>query len=340
MIEDLTIIIPAYNCAATLGDCLNSVLCQTYSRFRVIVIDDGSADRTLEICSKFAALDSRVTVIHQNNRGVSAARNAGLRECSTPYIMFADSDDILVPALCEKLMNAVKTSDGCQMAASGFKRCFYKNGMLKKSCDVLPGTSQAEDKDSCYTRFGRLYENTILTNVYAKVYLSRVIRENHILFQEGLQLAEDVLFNLSYQRFVHKIAFINEPLYQYNQAAGSGSLASQSSEERYRIAAMVYREAGIFCQQHWGRKENSGALQKVFYKDCVNALEKLEWKQRILCARRILKMQVLQDILSEGCCQRPDIFIYWLFFMLKCPVILSSFAGGRKMIKKLLRGFS
>lgn len=340
MIEDLTIIIPAYNCADTLADCLNSILRQTYSQLRVIVVDDGSTDHTFEICRKFSVLDSRVTAIHQSNCGVSAARNLGLKECSSPYVMFADSDDVLETVLCEKLMAAIKTEDGCQMAASGFKRCFYKNGMLKKSCNVLPGTCQAQEGNSYYSSFGKLYENTILTNVYAKVYLNRIIRENHILFQEGLQLAEDVLFNLSYQKFVHKIAFINEPLYRYNQVAGSGSLASQGNEERYRIAAMIYREAVAFCWQHWGKKENSGALQKVFYKDCINALEKLEWKQRVLCACRILRMQILQDILAEGCCLRPDIFIYWLFFMFKNPVILSAFAGGRKMMKKLLRGFS
>ena len=89
----ISVIIPVYNAASFVGRCIKSVLSQTYCDWQMILVDDGSKDNSLEICQKYAASDSRLQIIHQENAGAGAARNAGLAKAVGKYIVFIDSDD-------------------------------------------------------------------------------------------------------------------------------------------------------------------------------------------------------------------------------------------------------
>lgn len=88
-----TVIIPVYNVAAYLSKCINSVLKQDFKQYEVILIDDGSTDESGKICDEFAKQDNRIVVIHQKNKGLSAARNMGIENANGEYILFLDSDD-------------------------------------------------------------------------------------------------------------------------------------------------------------------------------------------------------------------------------------------------------
>ena len=89
----ISVIIPVFNVRPYLAKALESVIRQTYSHLEIIVVDDGSTDGSGDICDEFAARDERIKVIHQENRGLSAARNAGLDRAAGEYIAFLDSDD-------------------------------------------------------------------------------------------------------------------------------------------------------------------------------------------------------------------------------------------------------
>lgn len=93
----VSIVVPVYNCGEYLSPCIESILAQTYPHIRLILVDDGSTDGSGAICDSYAAQDGRVQVIHQENRGVSAARNAGLDAVTGAYLLFVDSDDLLMP---------------------------------------------------------------------------------------------------------------------------------------------------------------------------------------------------------------------------------------------------
>ena len=102
--DDLvSIIVPVYNVEKYLGKCLKSILRQTYSPVEVILVDDGATDESGRICDKYAARDSRIVVIHQQNGGLSAARNAGIDAARGAYYAFVDSDDYILPDMIEKL---------------------------------------------------------------------------------------------------------------------------------------------------------------------------------------------------------------------------------------------
>lgn len=95
MKELISVIVPVYNAEQYLECTVNSILRQTYQYFEVILIDDGSVDKSAEICDRFAMIDERVKVIHQDNKGPSATRNRGIDEAKGTYISFVDNDDLV-----------------------------------------------------------------------------------------------------------------------------------------------------------------------------------------------------------------------------------------------------
>lgn len=106
----LAVIVPAYNVDNYLEECVNSIIAQTYTNWEMYIIDDGSPGLTGEIADSLAQTDSRITVVHQENQGLGAARNTGIRESSAPYLTFIDSDDIIPSQAFSHMMHSLEVS--------------------------------------------------------------------------------------------------------------------------------------------------------------------------------------------------------------------------------------
>lgn len=102
--KKISVIIPMYNAEHFIDQCIQSVICQTYENLEILVIDDGSADKSYEICERMKALDGRIRVLQQENGGVSSARNRGIDAATGEYVFFLDSDDAIHPCLLEKIL--------------------------------------------------------------------------------------------------------------------------------------------------------------------------------------------------------------------------------------------
>ncbi len=125
----ISVIVPVYNVEQYLHRCIDSILAQTYTNLEIILVDDGSPDRSGEICDAYAVQDSRVKAIHQENGGLSAARNAGLDICTGEYITFVDSDDYIEPDMIQTLLHNIKNADMC---GCGMFRESSEKGILFK----------------------------------------------------------------------------------------------------------------------------------------------------------------------------------------------------------------
>lgn len=117
----VTIIVPVYNVRAYVGECIESLLNQTYTNLEIILVDDGSTDGSEAVCDEYAKKDSRIRVIHQENQGPAAARNAGLDHASGEYVTFVDSDDVVASVFIEKLYKLLKKYHA-DIAACGYVR--------------------------------------------------------------------------------------------------------------------------------------------------------------------------------------------------------------------------
>ena len=109
----ISVIVPVYKVEQFIHRCVDSILNQTYTNLEIILVDDGSPDRCGEICDEYAEKDSRIRVIHQENSGVSAARNAGLDICTGDYIAFVDSDDYIEADMLQQLLSGIRSADFC-----------------------------------------------------------------------------------------------------------------------------------------------------------------------------------------------------------------------------------
>ncbi len=208
----VSIIVPVYGAEAYLSDCVESILAQTYASFEVILVDDGSPDRSGEICDEFAARDSRVRVIHQANAGVSAARNAGLDAAAGEWIGFVDADDRALSHMLETALRAAGESpivmwDSVTVSHGGKMQAVDTISRLPHSC-VCIKKEIAPDL---------LAE--IAGAVWHCLYRRELLRD--VRFPVGIKLSEDRLFNLSAMGRADSIAYIKEPLYEYFIVEGS-----------------------------------------------------------------------------------------------------------------------
>ena len=107
----ISIIVPVYNCENYINKCIESILSQSYPYFELLLIDDGSTDKSGEICDKYKSIDSRIKVFHENNNGVSYARNLGISNSIGEYIAFVDSDDWVEPDYISSLITEASKAD-------------------------------------------------------------------------------------------------------------------------------------------------------------------------------------------------------------------------------------
>ena len=124
--EGISIVVPVYNCEKYVGKCIRSILKQTYSNWNLILVDDGSTDRSGAVCDRFAQKDDRITVIHQENKGSVEARKAGVLSQAAqknPWIMMSDADDTMPPDAVEKLYNGVREYQA-EMAVGAVSRMY------------------------------------------------------------------------------------------------------------------------------------------------------------------------------------------------------------------------
>lgn len=224
----ISVIVPIYKVEQYLSRCVSSILSQTFADFELLLIDDGSPDRCGEICDEWASKDYRVRVFHQENSGVSVARNRGLDHATGKYVVFVDPDDWILPDYCLGLYNL-------QAAYSG--RGLVIQGMLCRRTDgtSLPSLS-LPDRYLPFSSIGKSFaENNICEMGYAvsKIYARSIIEKFSIRFDENIHCLEDLLF--MYQYLLHCDYLVLNHMQNYVYVKHSFSLSHRihSFESEY-----------------------------------------------------------------------------------------------------------
>lgn len=216
----VSIIVPIYKVEKYLRECIDSILCQTFSDFELILVDDGSPDACGVICEEYAEQDSRICVIHKTNGGLSDARNAGLDIARGKYVYFVDSDDAVEPELLETLVPHMENGYG--MATFTFRR-FYDDGTklepLKREAEIFFLNSPEERKTFLY---GILFSTSIGWEAWSRMFVREIIEAHHIRFADNRKIfAEDMYFSLCYCAHISRVISLDVCLYNYRQRQDS-----------------------------------------------------------------------------------------------------------------------
>ena len=205
----ISIIIPVYNCEDTIEKCIESILRQTFEEFELILIDDGSKDKSGYICEKYKEKDCRVKVYHNQNRGVSFARNYGINISRGRYLMFCDSDDYVDTNWCEDLYKQIIIYPDSWICCN-FSTIDYDTGQEKRMKNTLNQINYINKKDFFIT-----VDLGISGFCWNKIFDREIINREKIRFNENYSLGEDVEFCVDYLKVTKNIIFLNKYLYYY-----------------------------------------------------------------------------------------------------------------------------
>ncbi|TWT14579.1 glycosyltransferase [Planomicrobium sp. CPCC 101079] len=258
----VSIIVPVYNSENYIGNCISSILNQTYENIELLLIDDGSTDQSGKVCDEYAQIDSRIQVLHQENKGASAARNTGLDAAGGDYIQFVDGDDTVEPDMTQSMVAAIGEAN--QLVICGYKNmiecnnslisdeifCFYKTGSFLKE-DLLGF-------------FGELYRDYYIHFNWNKIYVAQIIKENGLRFDCGVSRGEDMLFNLNYLEKCSRIKIIEDPFYNY-MTSNSGSITSTFRPDLFENQQLLFQSAREFLQRNQAYTDRNIDLVEEFY---------------------------------------------------------------------------
>ena len=239
----ISVIVPVYNVEQYLDRCLASLVAQTHAKLEIILVNDGSSDKSGEICEAWAVKDSRIKVLHKKNGGAAEARNSGIEIATGKYIGFVDSDDWIHPHMYELLHTAMLDNDAdiveCQLEKLCLKETNPKTA--KSPCPIEVFTAEEALAELIK---GRKLKQTVPT----KLYLSSIVKR--FSFEVG-KICEDEFWVYQVFGASKKVVFIDQPLYYYFQSAGSVMRSPYSP--RRLVALDAYQARMQYMQEHFPR---------------------------------------------------------------------------------------
>lgn len=244
-----SVIVPVYNTPKEyLDTCVGSLLGQTMGQIEVILMDDGSRPETQALCDSYSAMDSRVKVVHQQNQGVSAARNHGIQNASGQWILFVDADDWLEPDACEKLQQYLDGYNGDMLMFNAVKE--FENKQTPIHFDLADGRiydmAQVETREFLYRKAMRPQSGTgkqasPMNFCWDKAYRRTFLLEKQLGFPVGLPKSEDKVFVLCCIEQADSLYYVNDCFYHYriNEGSVCHKFSAKADKDRIQLAELL-----------------------------------------------------------------------------------------------------
>lgn len=226
----VSVIVPVYNTEKYLSRCIDSIIRQTYSDLEVLLINDGSSDKSGTICREYADIDNRIKVINQSNQGVSKARNRGLEVASGEFVCFVDSDDWIDDTHIEGLVVSIAGND---CICEGYIRGNTQSILEAKRVDLfkIDGNELAV-----------FFVNGYVHPCWNKLFKKSIIEDNNIRFPTDISISEDSLFCLKYLSCSRMLALSERATYHYWADNAVSTLSKKVYPNALDIYGKVYRE--------------------------------------------------------------------------------------------------
>lgn len=219
----ISVIVPVFNGERTIERCIRSILSQENVNLELLVVDDGSADKTHALCRALAEGDGRIRLFHQENAGVSATRNRGLKEAKGSFVTFVDADDLLPSGALAALSAAGEAKADFVIGSHSRFRGPWKHDVHHNASDPLP---------------------SLMSLMCGKLYRRSLLEQAGLRFREDLPYGEDTLFNLQYAAVSAKIQVLSQVVYLCHM--GGTASSRRFYPDRDRIALVLVEAYGRF----------------------------------------------------------------------------------------------
>lgn len=254
----VSVVIPVYNGESVIEACVRSVLAQDVREMELIVVDDGSTDGTWPLLEKLAAEDERIRPVHQENAGVSAARNRALDDCRGEYIRFVDADDILPPGSMRTLLEKARENDS-DLVIAGYTEVVgpVRNARCLRRCeDTLP----CNDVLPHLNRWANSFYYGVLWN---KIFRREIIEGLQVRFISGLNWGEDFAFVCRYMAGVERVSYTQALVYDYQRSPGGMTVKQfldcarhpwancRMKWQLYGELKQLYKRRGVYGKYRW-----------------------------------------------------------------------------------------
>lgn len=274
----ITIIIPVYNVEEYIGRCLESARNQTYHNLEILVIDDGTEDDSSRIAEEYAQKDERIRVIHQENAGLSGARNTGIEEACGEWILFVDSDDEMVPDSVETLYHAA-IANHTKMSMGGYYQCsHYKDGERMKEMHIPTGVYKQEELIKYFLTIGKNQEY-----IWTKLFHRSIWEE--IRFPKG-KVYEDIFTMPLVLQKAQSCVMIDHLVYKYHIRIGSISMGKNLEKQFDGLDARLAQKK--FMEQYY--PDDTKYVEDLILETCCWLFGKVEQagkKENILLWQRL-----------------------------------------------------
>ncbi|MEE3427346.1 MAG: glycosyltransferase family 2 protein [Ruminococcus sp.] len=266
----LSVVIPVYNVEKYLKEALDSVVNQTYKNLQIILVDDGSTDSSGEICDLYAKQDNRITVIHQENAGAGAAKNAGLELVKGEYFSIIDSDDYIELNMYEKMLGYMESY------RSDVVQCLFRNVFVnhKVDCNYL-----IKSKDVRKVKRNKFLKEYLYDWKYAifanKVFKTSLLKD--IRFPVGRKI-DDEFF--TYKLICNSKAIVNTKEVFYNYRMRKSSVMNNNSDER-----LIMDRVDCFIERYEYIKKYAAKLGEEYY---IDLSDKILYYSKELTANKLL----------------------------------------------------
>lgn len=255
----ISVIVPVYNGEKYIRECLDSIFSQTFTDFEIIIVDDGSTDNTFDILTELSVKCNNLSIIRQENKGVSCARNIGIKHAKGKYLCFIDSDDYIKNNFLEKLTEVVREENVDWVLSGNIE--FDDKKVSKKL--ILPEKEYVLSKEIDCLQFFNL---SLLTAPFAKLYRRDIIINNNLLFNEKISYAEDREFNIYYAQNIQNVKSISYIGYYY-RTDSINSLSKKKRSYKFKYDLFYWRllKNNFLRRNHCSNEVNTFLVNVLYH---------------------------------------------------------------------------
>lgn len=303
--SEISVIVPVYNAQKYLDKCIKSILNQKFKGFELILVNDGSTDKSLEICNKYAKKDNRVRIINKENEGSIVARRRGVEISKSQYITFIDSDDWINSNTFEILVNEIAFSDPDVIVFNMYK-VLDRLGIIKRENDAryFKKNYYKDDEIRKELASAYLHGHPFPAGLCGKVYKKKFLCECGNYLDKISFLGDDLFYNLEIFLKIKKVTMINKPLYYYRMGGNTSRYMPYLFNDMingYKIQKEVIEE---YYQDTKQKRYNGINIMLLnTFKTCLSniflsSLSELEIKDKI--RNFLLNVDLREAIKNEG----------------------------------------